>query len=149
MDVLLDGWRQSMPESVPPFDLITHSIPLKSRGEEGDSLSDNEQGSDSDVDPVGVDDEHDIETFPCDCTFDPGVAREKCACGPFSKCMNRELFIECNPVECPAGINCQNQRFQKLQYAQVKVVACGDKGHGLVLLEDLKPYSSFSLSLFF
>jgi histone-lysine N-methyltransferase SETD2 len=66
------------------------------------------------------------------------VNPEECACGPSSKCINRELLIECNSDECPAGAYCQNQRFQKLQYATVKVVACGPKGHGLCTTEDLK-----------
>lgn len=36
------------------------------------------------------------------------------ACGPYSQCINRVLYIECIPGECPSGFFCANQRFPPL-----------------------------------
>lgn len=66
------------------------------------------------------------------------LSREECACGPLSKCVNRDLYIECISGDCPSGNYCQNQRFQRLQYSPVEVMACGPKGHGLRTVKDLK-----------
>jgi hypothetical protein len=129
---VIENWRLVLPESVPQFELIIRSVPLLS----GDDAFSEEN------------EEEDIETFPCECRYDPSIRmyfifyvdfnREECACGPLSKCVNRELLIECAPDECPAGAYCQNRRFQKFQYATVEVITCGPKGHGLKTLEDLK-----------
>lgn len=73
------------------------------------------------------------EVFPCDChwpsswhggilcsylclyvhsTVDVEPERlEKVACGSASGCINRTLFVECRPQDCPCGDHCQNQRY--------------------------------------
>lgn len=141
---LLERWRSLIPSTVPLFELITHSLPYAPSSHPDGQLEDGEHHGDEDVEL-----EEEIETFPCECRYDPGtinsfisvaLPREDCACGPSSKCVNRELFIECSSSDCPVGAYCQNQRFQRLQYANVEVIPCEEKGHGLKTLVDLKPY---------
>lgn len=50
-------------------------------------------------------------------------------CG--SRCLNYELYIECNPEICRAKDRCRNQRFQKQQFCQTTVKSAGEKGYGL------------------
>jgi len=54
------------------------------------------------------------DSIPCDCKEDEN-------CG--SNCINRSLFIECNPQFCKCGEKCTNQRFQRYnkQSQQLKV----------------------------
>lgn len=51
-------------------------------------------------------------------------------CTP-TECENAKLFIECSPERCPLGDQCQNQRFQKRQYAGIVPKRCGAKGWGI------------------
>lgn len=46
-------------------------------------------------------------------------------------CLNRELMLECHRDLCPARERCENQRFQKRQYAQTSVVHAPRRGWGL------------------
>ncbi|CAG8844835.1 6216_t:CDS:2, partial [Racocetra persica] len=57
------------------------------------------------------------------------------ACGEYTGCVNRELFIECVEGECPCGSYCQNRRFQDANYAKVDVIFLPLKGYGLRVLE--------------
>lgn len=50
-------------------------------------------------------------------------------CG--SRCLNYELFIECDPKTCRAKDRCRNQRFQQRQFCQTTVKAAGENGFGL------------------
>ena len=48
-----------------------------------------------------------------------------------TECENAKLFVECSPERCPVGDQCQNQRFQKRQYAGIVPKRCGAKGWGI------------------
>nr|XP_006812995.1 PREDICTED: histone-lysine N-methyltransferase NSD2-like isoform X2 [Saccoglossus kowalevskii] len=72
---------------------------------------------------------------PCECKADM-----KNPCGPDSDCLNRMLLIECHSQVCPAGDNCQNQRFQKMQYPETIPFRTDEKGRGwgLKTTQDIK-----------
>ena len=73
------------------------------------------------------------ETTECECT-----AEEGSRCG--EDCLNRIMFIECDPKTCPAGKFCQNKRMLKRAYAKIKEFKTeNDRGWGLKPTEDLKP----------
>ncbi|KAJ2856700.1 hypothetical protein J3B02_001452 [Coemansia erecta] len=77
------------------------------------------------------------ESIPCHCRYNPeGDPRFK-ACGENSDCINRLVQMECNPLTCPCGSYCLNRRFQKRQYAKVRIIDAGRKGYGMQALEDL------------
>ncbi|KAK4550626.1 hypothetical protein LTR36_000205 [Oleoguttula mirabilis] len=80
--------------------------------------------------------EHALE---CDCTeeWDAGTHTND-ACGDDSDCINRATKMEC-VGDCGCGANCQNQRFQRKQYADVSVIKTEKKGHGLRTNKDLRP----------
>nr|CRX79216.1 hypothetical protein ls5931a1_00049 [Leucosporidium scottii] len=59
------------------------------------------------------------------------------ACGEDSSCMNRLMQIECVQGDCKCGENCQNQRFQRKQYAKIDIVKTEKKGYGVRTSEDL------------
>ena len=61
------------------------------------------------------------------------------ACGEDSDCINRATKIECFG-DCGCGPECQNQRFQRRQYANVTVIQTEKKGYGLRADTDLKPH---------
>lgn len=61
------------------------------------------------------------------------------ACGEDSDCINRATKMECTDDECNCGAGCQNQRFQRRQYAKVSVVKTEKKGFGLRADTDLQP----------
>lgn len=60
------------------------------------------------------------------------------ACGEDSDCINRATKIEC-VGDCSCGTECQNQRFQKKEYANVAVIKTEKKGYGLRAEADLRP----------
>ncbi|EIW76613.1 SET domain-containing protein [Coniophora puteana RWD-64-598 SS2] len=72
-----------------------------------------------------------FEGMACDCQFEPGVSDPSDACGPHSDCINRLTEVECIPGECRCRNYCQNQRFQRKQYANIEVVQTEKKGFGL------------------
>jgi len=59
-------------------------------------------------------------------------------CGEF--CLNRELFIECNPLLCNCRNRCTNQRFQRYHGVSkyLKVFWAGSKGYGLKTEKPIK-----------
>jgi histone-lysine N-methyltransferase SETD2 len=61
------------------------------------------------------------------------------ACGEDSDCINRATKIECVDGDCNCGDGCQNQRFQRKQYAKVSVIKTEKKGFGLRADTDLQP----------
>ncbi|GAA5939287.1 hypothetical protein JCM10213_008621 [Rhodosporidiobolus nylandii] len=67
----------------------------------------------------------------CDCTYRPDEADEDQACGEHANCMNRLMQIECVEDDCRCGRRCQNQRFQKKQYAPIAIVQTEKKGFGV------------------
>ncbi|KAL2809450.1 hypothetical protein BJX63DRAFT_423779 [Aspergillus granulosus] len=81
--------------------------------------------------------EHAME---CDCTeeWDSASSINR-ACGEDSDCINRATKIECMG-DCGCGPDCQNQRFQRGEYARVAVIKTEKKGYGLRAEEDLRPH---------
>jgi hypothetical protein len=61
------------------------------------------------------------------------------ACGEDSDCINRATKMECVDADCNCGRGCQNQRFQRKQYADVSVIKTEKKGYGLRVNTDLAP----------
>ncbi|CAK3809516.1 Histone-lysine N-methyltransferase, H3 lysine-36 specific [Lecanosticta acicola] len=75
----------------------------------------------------------------CDCAeeWDPATLQNH-ACGEESDCINRATKMECIG-DCGCGVACQNQRFQRKQYADVTVIRTEKKGYGLRANTDLRP----------
>ncbi|CAL8582085.1 histone methyltransferase set2 [Xanthoria parietina] len=75
----------------------------------------------------------------CDCAEEwDTVTQTNAACGEDSDCINRATKMEC-VGDCGCGADCQNQRFQQRQYAQVTVFKTEKKGYGLRADTDLRP----------
>ncbi|KAI1965929.1 histone methyltransferase set2 [Ophidiomyces ophidiicola] len=76
----------------------------------------------------------------CDCAeeWDP-VTSKNAACGEDSDCINRATKMEC-VGDRGCGDSCQNQRFQRQEYAQVSVIKTEKKGYGLRADGDLRPH---------
>ncbi|SCU87474.1 LADA_0E04214g1_1 [Lachancea dasiensis] len=73
----------------------------------------------------------------CDCYEDrqDGVNG---ACGEDSDCINRLTLIECvNDLCGSCGFDCQNQRFQQCQYADIAVFQTQKKGYGVRAERDI------------
>ncbi|KAJ2653340.1 hypothetical protein IWW40_000393 [Coemansia sp. RSA 1250] len=77
------------------------------------------------------------ESIPCHCHYNSEKDDRSQACGESSDCINRLVQMECNPLTCPCGSYCLNRRFQKHQYAKVRIIDAGRKGFGMQALEDL------------
>ncbi|KAF3479785.1 uncharacterized protein GIQ15_06761 [Arthroderma uncinatum] len=75
----------------------------------------------------------------CDCAeeWNPKTGINE-ACGEDTDCINRATKMEC-VQNCGCGDNCQNQRFQQRQYADVTVIKTEKKGFGLRANTDLRP----------
>ncbi|KAK4232092.1 putative histone-lysine N-methyltransferase, H3 lysine-36 specific SET2 [Podospora fimiseda] len=79
----------------------------------------------------------DHDALDCDCT-EEWRDDSNHACGEDSDCINRATKIECvDGSNC--GEACQNQRFQRKQYADVSVIKTDKKGFGLRANRDLQP----------
>ncbi|KAF8966903.1 hypothetical protein BDZ97DRAFT_1917169 [Flammula alnicola] len=78
-----------------------------------------------------------LESMTCDCTYEHGVDSCDEACGPYSDCINRLTQVECLEDDCRCRSYCQNQRFQRKQYANIDIVLTEKKGYGLRAEEDL------------
>lgn len=78
-----------------------------------------------------------LESMTCDCLYEHGVDSHDKACGPYSDCINRLTQVECLPEDCRCRSYCQNQRFQKREYANIEIVLTEKKGFGLRAEEDL------------
>ncbi|KAL7626753.1 histone methyltransferase set2 [Parahypoxylon ruwenzoriense] len=72
----------------------------------------------------------DHDALDCDCSEEWRDGMNH-ACGDDSDCINRATKMECVNGDCNCGDGCQNQRFQKKQYANVSVIQTGKKGFGL------------------
>lgn len=78
--------------------------------------------------------EHAME---CDCAEEwDSSSRVNLACGDDSDCINRATKMECFG-DCGCGADCQNQRFQRQDYANVTVIKTEKKGYGLRTDADL------------
>ncbi|OBZ74746.1 Histone-lysine N-methyltransferase, H3 lysine-36 specific [Grifola frondosa] len=66
-----------------------------------------------------------------------GIDEPSNACGHDSDCINRLTQVECMPDDCRCRSYCQNQRFQRKEYAAIEIVKTEMKGFGLRASEDL------------
>ncbi|KAI0070968.1 hypothetical protein K474DRAFT_1712871 [Panus rudis PR-1116 ss-1] len=78
-----------------------------------------------------------FESMTCDCQYEHGVDDPVDACGDGSDCINRLTQVECMPDDCRCGGYCQNQRFQRKEYAPIEIVQTEKKGFGLRAAQDL------------
>ncbi|EJT97159.1 SET domain-containing protein [Dacryopinax primogenitus] len=81
------------------------------------------------------------DCMECDCQFDYATDPPEAACGYGSDCINRLTQVECLADECRCRSHCQNQRFQRKQYADIEIVSTDKKGYGLRAATDLQPDS--------
>ncbi|POY71556.1 putative Histone-lysine N-methyltransferase [Rhodotorula taiwanensis] len=74
---------------------------------------------------------YEAEEAQCDCSYNPNWPLDEQACGVHSNCMNRLMQMECLAGDCRCGRHCQNQRFQRRQYAPIEIVKTEKKGFGV------------------
>ncbi|KAK4099045.1 methyltransferase-like protein [Parathielavia hyrcaniae] len=79
----------------------------------------------------------DHDALDCDCAEEWHDGQNH-ACGEDSDCINRATKLECVDGDCNCGDGCQNQRFQRKQYAKVSVIKTEKKGYGLRTDADLQ-----------
>ncbi|CAI6088180.1 unnamed protein product [Clonostachys chloroleuca] len=72
----------------------------------------------------------DNDALDCECRED-WQDGENHACGEDSDCINRATKMECSVDDGNCGGGCQNQRFQRREYARVSVIKTEKKGFGL------------------
>ncbi|UPK93453.1 hypothetical protein LCI18_004388 [Fusarium solani-melongenae] len=80
----------------------------------------------------------DNDSLDCECR-EEWRDGENLACGEDSDCINRATKMECSAEAGNCGGGCQNQRFQRKQYATVSVIKTEKKGFGLRADADLQP----------
>ncbi|KAK0564992.1 histone methyltransferase set2 [Tilletia horrida] len=78
------------------------------------------------------------EGIVCECTYRYGIDHPTVACGHDSGCINRLTQVECLEEECQTRGYCQNQRFQKREYANIEIVLTPNKGYGVRTPVDLE-----------
>ena len=71
----------------------------------------------------------------CQCQYNADVDDPEEACG--EQCINRMVFVECQPKFCPVGEACRNQRFQRKQYSPVEIFQTASKGFGIQAKADI------------
>ncbi|RYC60809.1 hypothetical protein CHU98_g5401 [Xylaria longipes] len=81
----------------------------------------------------------DHDSLDCDCSEEWRDGMNH-ACGEDSDCINRATKMECVDRNCNCGNECQNQRFQRKQYADVSVIKTEKKGFGLRANTDLQAH---------
>ena len=69
-------------------------------------------------------------TEPCKCT-------DSSPCTPESNCINRAIYTECLPENCPAESKCQNQKIRLSKNAPAKIFYTGGRGWGLKATENI------------
>ena len=89
------------------------------------------------------------EFMECDCVEESHMVKGEgdetfvvnSACGESSNCINRLTLIECVDELCEnsCGKECENQRFQRRQYADINVFLTEHKGYGVRAMQDLEP----------
>ncbi|KAF5027887.1 hypothetical protein F66182_28 [Fusarium sp. NRRL 66182] len=80
----------------------------------------------------------DNDALDCECREEWNNG-ENIACGDDSDCINRATKMECSAEAGNCAGGCQNQRFQRKQYANVSVIKTEKKGFGLRTDADLQP----------
>ncbi|KAI6246613.1 Histone-lysine N-methyltransferase, H3 lysine-36 specific [Erysiphe necator] len=78
----------------------------------------------------------DHDALDCDCSEEWRDGKNY-ACGEDSDCINRATKMECVDGNCNCGLECQNTRFQRRNYADVSVIKTEKKGYGLRANTDL------------
>ncbi|XP_021377179.1 uncharacterized protein LOC110465579 isoform X2 [Mizuhopecten yessoensis] len=74
------------------------------------------------------------ETHPCNCK--PPEEDVVQGCG--DDCLNRLIYTECNPLACPCGERCSNQKIQKHEWSpSLKKITTEDRGCGVKSLEPI------------
>ncbi|KAI0527908.1 hypothetical protein F5B22DRAFT_10186 [Xylaria bambusicola] len=81
----------------------------------------------------------DHDSLDCDCSEEWRDGMNH-ACGEDSDCINRATKMECVDKNCNCGNECQNQRFQRKQYADVSVIKTEKKGFGLRANTDIQAH---------
>lgn len=71
--LLLERWRSLIPSTVPLFELITHSLPYAPSSHPDKALEDGEHHHGDEDEEL----EEEIETFPCECQYDPGTINSR------------------------------------------------------------------------
>ncbi|TDL26882.1 hypothetical protein BD410DRAFT_782971 [Rickenella mellea] len=79
-----------------------------------------------------------LESMTCDCQYEHDEDDPSIACGDGSDCINRLTQVECLEDDCRCRSYCQNQRFQRRQYANIGVVLTEKKGFGLRASSDIR-----------
>lgn len=79
----------------------------------------------------------DHDALDCDCSEEWRDGQNH-ACGEDSDCINRATKMECVDGDCNCGAGCQNQRFQRKEFANVSVIKTEKKGFGLRADSDLQ-----------
>ncbi|WKT48804.1 hypothetical protein QSH57_013734 [Fusarium oxysporum f. sp. vasinfectum] len=79
----------------------------------------------------------DNDALDCECR-EEWHDGENIACGEDSDCINRATKMECSAEAGNCAGGCQNQRFQRKQYANVSVIKTEKKGFGLRADSDLQ-----------
>ena len=71
------------------------------------------------------------DVMVCDCVVerDENGACVSPGCG--ANCINRLMFVECDPTHCPLGDKCTNNRFSTCRYSPVSLLPPNAKGYGL------------------
>ncbi|PWN43075.1 hypothetical protein IE81DRAFT_312660 [Ceraceosorus guamensis] len=77
------------------------------------------------------------EGMVCECRYRSGDDPALVACSEDSGCINRLTQVECLASDCQCKEHCQNQRFQRAQYANIEIVQTEKKGFGLRAANDL------------
>lgn len=76
-----------------------------------------------------------MKTMKCDCT----ITEKEISAGKFGckfNCINRLLYIECG-LKCRCGDRCDNQQFQRYNYAPCSVFETDNKGFGIRAIKDI------------
>ena len=74
---------------------------------------------------------HKKEAMVCECRYRYGIDDPAIACSEDADCINRLTQVECLKAECNCREHCQNQRFERGEYADVEVIETEKKGFGL------------------
>lgn len=65
-----------------------------------------------------------------------------CNCSPDTKCdvqcINRSVFIECDPESCPCGVNCENTVIQRGSNKSIEKFQTNEKGWGIRAQKSIK-----------
>ncbi|KAJ7057984.1 histone methyltransferase, partial [Mycena amicta] len=77
-----------------------------------------------------------LEGMSCECAYSKAFVLGQPTCGARDNCINRLTQIEC-VEDCRGRGHCQNQRFQRRQYADIDIVQTEKKGFGLRAEEDI------------